>query len=141
MEAALETAKQDKRTDYERLVEKLTTAGGPAVLAEDAMLEIIDSSPYSATACDYCELWHLSRTVFYGLLDNFPAACGALPEIRKRVERITSGSGSAENINPPRLRAERYIHPKGSFHKCWNIVLLFFILYERHHGTVQYRVR
>ena len=58
--------------------------------AEEAMLHVIDSSPYTVAAEKYCELSYLSRNTFCQLLLEFPSVFDSLHAMRARARSFAS---------------------------------------------------
>lgn len=102
--------------------------------AEDCLLEHWDRNPYLAQSMTDCEIWHLRRTVFNRILDDFP-------HVRVQFKRSTQNSskqiGRRGSINSTvrvfqnlKLKHHFYIHPDEYFIQFWFGLVLLITLYS-----------
>ena len=102
--------------------------------AEECLLEHWDQNPYIAESITDCELWHLRRSDFNRIIDDFPHVRAKLNSITRN--RCSDGGrrGSISNIvkvfRHMRHRGSFYIHPDNYFIQIWFGVVLLVTLYS-----------
>ncbi len=104
--------------------------------AEECLLQHWDKNPYLAMAVTDCELWHLSRSTFNRLIDDFPLVrimlnkSGRSP--RKEDARKTPLYRLASRKASMKLnqKAAFYIHPNNYFIQFWFGLVLLVTVYS-----------
>lgn len=102
--------------------------------AEDCLLEHWDENPYYAISVTDCELWHLSRSVFNRLVDDFPHVRVLLTKIARSSKQKGNRRGSmhamAKAIEITKLKSARFIHPDNYFIQFWFGLILWVTIYS-----------
>lgn len=102
--------------------------------AEECLLDHWDENPYFAISVTDCELWHLSRSVFNRLVDDFPHVRVLLTKIARSSKRRGNRRGSihamAKAIENTKLKSSYYIHPDNYFIQIWFGFILLVTIYS-----------
>lgn len=102
--------------------------------AEECLLEHWDENPYFAISVTDCELWHLSRSVFNRLVDDFPHVRVLLTKIARSSKGKGNRRGSihamAKAIENTKLKSSLYIHPDNYFIQFWFGLILLVTIYS-----------
>ena len=102
--------------------------------AEECLLEHWDQNPYLAESVTDCELWHLRRSDFNRIIEDFPHVRVKLKNITRKTSTHGRRRGSISTI----VKANRhnihrrsfYIHPDNYYVQIWFGVVLLVTLYS-----------
>jgi len=102
--------------------------------AEECLLEHWDENAYLAMSVTDCELWHLSRSVFNRLVDDFPHVRAHLSKIARSSKTKGHRRGSvhtiAKAIENVKRKSTFYIHPDNYFIQFWFGLVLLVTIYS-----------
>lgn len=100
--------------------------------AEECLLEHWYENPYLAISVTDCELWHLRRSAFNRLVEDFPHVKRQLTKIARSSK--TAGGGSthvmAKAIENVKRNSQMYIHPDNYFIQFWVGLILLVTIYS-----------
>ena len=102
--------------------------------AEECLLEHWDENPYLAISVTDCELWHLRRSVFNRLVEDFPHVRAHLTNVARSSKPNGDRRGSihamAKAIANVKRKSKMYIHPDNYFIQVWFGLILLVTIYS-----------